>query len=570
MEERNLVLDKGENIPTLSPELLKCIPAEQCNILANLLKDTPHEKIFKELANTPATIRFTMLLKSIQDMSVTNKEVIINEVRETYNNVEKDLEESIQQANKAILNLKNVLIRHESALEKCKVVNQIIKNEGLMSIETLVKNTQSKINKTLIEINKPISYPIAIKENNINKKITWAKVANTISNIKYTAPPSPTWCSLAGRVDIIPILIRGAIAKKSKIEVLKEIKTWDIDMSNIINIDRLNPITLELIIKQSAINSIFKATNNLPYSIHRILASEPLKTQTFNRDQTKIIAINRWKKLSLENPEYNEYYNLFIKFIQQSVLNNNIKNELKNTEITEQKNNNETIIKKIIIKKEDIVANLKNKSEEKKQENLMISENPYKLLISKNEEEIKELLQIPTIKEWADMIPDEEFPPTPKNNNNGKKIRERQVIDPINSPSQSPQKAKTSQEEEESKLINSIKLNISKKIKESNLETNNKINNLIENNNELDPKIIKKTFIESINKPKEKNSEMEKKNNIEIEAIQTIAQSIEGQRSQKLELSNQSTKEKENQIKNNIANKIKKLEKLTNKDNIIQ
>jgi hypothetical protein len=129
--------------------------------------------------------------------------------------------------------------------------------------------------------------------------------------------------------------------------------------------------------------------------------------------------------------------------------------------------------------------------------------------------------------EWANMIPEEEdFPDTPIKKNN--KI---QFINILNSPSKSPQKNKMTKQDETKLIDNNIKVNLVKEINKS----------------------IVKTIEERGKK-----------------TIQVIAQNLETWKSQRLEPANLKSKERENQTKNSILNKIEKIEKLTNKSNIIQ
>jgi len=94
-----------------------------------------------------------------------------------------------------------------------------------------------------------VPYLTIIKTNNIKSKSPWVKVNNPIGLARFAAPPSVAWSNLAGRVDYIPIIIRGLITKKSIREIINEVESWEIDPKDIINIDRFNPITLEVIIK---------------------------------------------------------------------------------------------------------------------------------------------------------------------------------------------------------------------------------------------------------------------------------------------------------------------------------
>jgi hypothetical protein len=141
MEVNSILEDQGERALTLCPDLLKCIPAEQCQVLANILKDTPYANIFKELMNTLATTRLTSLLESIQDMEIKNKEIIVKEVKETQERIEKDIEISIKEAKEALKKLTSTLSRHKESLDKYRLVNNLVIREGLVNIDNFTKNS---------------------------------------------------------------------------------------------------------------------------------------------------------------------------------------------------------------------------------------------------------------------------------------------------------------------------------------------------------------------------------------------------------------------------------------------
>jgi len=94
MEEDASIEYIEDKTSKLCPEFFKCIPAEQCQIMAKILKDTPYANTFKELAKNIETIRLVSLIDSIQDIKKSSQEIIIKEIKDIHKEIEKDIKES--------------------------------------------------------------------------------------------------------------------------------------------------------------------------------------------------------------------------------------------------------------------------------------------------------------------------------------------------------------------------------------------------------------------------------------------------------------------------------------------